>query len=86
VASFVPKPCTHCNGVDFHVLPGLQLEVWRATQVFGMAASQQLTGGTRWTVTSVICARCGRTEVFTQNAAELAPLLPGSHTVTSTRT
>jgi hypothetical protein len=68
--------------VSFHVLPGVQLEVWRATTVLGMTASQKLGGGVRWTHTAVICTQCGRTESFTTNAAELAQHVPGSHIVT----
>ncbi len=82
--SFAPRPCLHCGGTSFHVIPGVQLDIWRAASVLGMTASQQLTGK-RWTVTVVACTACGRSDTFTQDAAALAAAYPGSQIVTTQR-
>lgn len=78
--SFDPKPCAHCGAHTFHVMPGVQLEIWRATTAFGMAASKKVTNST---FTLVVCTHCGRTETFAADAAGLAQLIPGAHVVTS---
>ena len=82
--SFSPRPCLHCAGTSFHVIPGVQLEVWRTASVFGMTARQRV-GGQHWTLTVVACTQCGRTETFTSDAAGLAAQFPGSEIVTTTR-
>lgn len=79
--SFTPRPCAHCGGLSFHMLPDIQLEVWHATQFMGMNASTKVTGGVRWCVTAVICTQCGRTETFTRNAAQLAEHIPGAQLI-----
>jgi hypothetical protein len=84
--SFMPRPCLHCSGAQFHVIPGVQLEIWQATTVLGLTASSKKGGGRRWTMTLVVCAQCGRTETFTTNAAELASIYEGSQQITTTRT
>ncbi|MFO0693935.1 MAG: hypothetical protein U0230_10300 [Polyangiales bacterium] len=83
--SFQPRPCLHCGGPEFHVVPGVQLEVWRATSVLGMDASQKMTGGRRWSFTLVICTQCGRTETFTTNGAEVASFYPEAQRITTSR-
>jgi hypothetical protein len=80
--SFSPKPCAHCGNVHFHVLPGVQVEAGLATTVLGMSAYQKILGA-RLSLTLVACTQCGRTEVFTANAAELAQKVPGSHVAQS---
>ncbi|MBX3271050.1 MAG: hypothetical protein KF729_12365 [Sandaracinaceae bacterium] len=80
--SFEPRPCAHCGSAHFHVVPGVQLEVWQAMG----AASAKITGGRRWSMTLVVCAHCGRTETFTTNGPELASMFRGSQQVTTTRT
>lgn len=82
--SFTPRPCAHCAGTSFHVIPGVQLELWRVSSVLGMAASAKL-GANRWTVTVVACTQCGRSETFTNDPASLAALYPGSQIVTTNR-
>lgn len=83
--SFVPRSCAHCGAGSFQVVPGVQLEIWEATKVFGIQASQVKSGGSRWTFTLVICEQCGRTETFTANTAEVAALYEGSQRITTTR-
>jgi hypothetical protein len=58
-------------------MPNLQLELWKGTAVFGMAARTQL--GPYWAFTLVLCTQCGRTDVFTTNGAELATHVPGTY-------
>lgn len=84
--SFVPRPCAHCGGVRFHVIPGMQLEMWQASSLMGMSTSSKVTGGKRWTFTLVACAECGRTETFTTNAAELASIFGDAQQITTSRT
>ena len=72
--SFVPRPCAHCRGTQFHVIPGVQFEMWQTSSLLGIAASSKIGGGRRWSVTLVVCAQCGRTETFTTNGAELASI------------
>ncbi|MBX3231799.1 MAG: hypothetical protein KIT84_44290 [Labilithrix sp.] len=80
--SFSPRPCAHCGGVQFHVLPDVMLEPHKVV-MFGRTTGGQRLGW--WKVTIVICVQCTRTELFTPNAAELVSLTPGAHVVTSTR-
>ncbi len=80
--SFSPKPCAHCGGRSFQLVPNLQLEYWQASTVFGLMASSKATGGARWTLTLVICAQCGRTETFTVNGSELSQMIRGSTVIT----
>ena len=84
--SFTPRPCLHCGGTRFHVIPGLQLEIWQTSVVLGIQASSKKGSGRRWTMTLVACTQCGRTETFTSNAAELASIYEGSQEITTTRT
>ncbi len=83
--SFTPRPCPHCGGVSFHLIPGVQLDVAHATTLFGIAASQHIKGE-RWTFTIVSCTQCGRSDTFTNDPASLAALYAGSQIVTTTRT
>ena len=75
--SYHPKPCGHCGGKSFQVLPQLQVELWTPTTVLGLVASQNLQ--VRHTFTLVVCAQCTHTEMFTTNAAEIAHRLTGSY-------
>ncbi|MBX3201804.1 MAG: hypothetical protein KF894_26955 [Labilithrix sp.] len=79
--SFSPRPCAHCRGTQFHVLPDVMLEANKAV-AFGRQTGGQKVGW--WKLTVVICAQCTRTELFTPNAAELLPLFPGAFAATST--
>ncbi|MBK7584679.1 MAG: hypothetical protein IPI67_31395 [Myxococcales bacterium] len=81
--TFTPKPCAHCGGQSFHLVPNLQLEFWQPTTTFGVRASQKATGGARWTMTLLICTHCGKTETFTVNAAELCRHVQGSTSISS---
>lgn len=83
--SFVPRPCSHCSGTRLHVIPGVQLEMWQASSVLGIASSSKVTGGRRWSFTLVVCVQCGRTETFTTNAPELASIFGGSQEITTGR-
>jgi ribosomal protein L37E len=76
--SFTPKPCAHCGGRSFHLVPNLQLEYWQAMTAFGLQASRKATAGARWTLTLVICTQCGRTEAFTVNGPDVAQRVQGS--------
>lgn len=80
--SFSPRPCAHCGGTSFHVLPGVQLEPSQVSSVFGLVSSRKLSG-VWWTITLVVCTQCGRTETFTNNAAELASHITGSYVASS---
>lgn len=84
--SFAPRPCAHCGSAQFHVIPGVQLEIWQSSSVLGMSASSKITGGRRWSMTLVVCAHCGRTETFTTNGPELATFYAGSQQITTART
>jgi hypothetical protein len=65
------------------VFPNLQQELWKPTTVFGMQASQKITGTCAWTFTIVVCTQCGRTDTFTVNGAELAERVKDSYPVTA---
>jgi hypothetical protein len=80
--SFSPRPCAHCGGTTFHLLPDLKLETHKATTVMGLQAAQKI-GWLRLTL--VVCSQCTRTEMFTSNVAEMAPHLPGAGIVNATR-
>jgi hypothetical protein len=43
--SFMPRPCSHCQSARFHVVPGVQLEIWQTSSVLGLAASKKVSGG-----------------------------------------
>lgn len=81
--SFSPKPCAHCGGTSFTVLPDVMLEAHKSVQVLGMVGGQKLPGW--WKLTIVVCAQCTRTELFSPNAAEMARHVPGAYPTTSTR-
>jgi hypothetical protein len=75
--SFSPKPCLHCGGTSFHVVPNIQTQLWRGTTALGMQAHQKMN--VWWTYTLVLCTRCARTDVFTVNAAEMTQGIEGSY-------
>lgn len=81
--SFSPKPCTHCGGTQFHVLPEVAIEAHKAVAVFGMTGTQHVG---HWRVTLVVCVQCSRTETFTTNAAELVQQVPGAYPASSIAT
>jgi hypothetical protein len=81
--SFALKPCSHCGGSSFHVLPDVQLEPYKATTVMGMTAGSKVGGW--WRITMVVCAQCTRTDMFTTNIAELAPRVSGAYMLQATR-
>lgn len=82
--SYSPKPCVHCGGIDFQVLPGVQLDVRQASTVFGMVGSRAATGSGRWwTFTVVLCARCGHADAFSTNTAGVARHISGAYVATS---
>lgn len=75
--SFTPKPCPHCGGVSFQIVPNLQLELYQPAIALGMAASRST--GVRWTFSLVVCTRCGRSDTFTMNGPELGQRIPGAY-------
>jgi predicted nucleic-acid-binding Zn-ribbon protein len=81
--SFSPKPCSHCGGTSFHVLPDLLLEAHKAVVSFGMTAGSKIPGW--WRLTLVVCTQCTRTEFFTPNIAELASRVDGDYVVNASR-
>jgi len=83
-ASFSPKPCAHCGGTSFHVLPDVQLEVHKLVTVLGLPGAGKVPGW--WRLTLVICAQCTHTEFFTPNVAELVKRIPGAYTATARAT
>lgn len=78
--SFAPRPCAHCSGTQFHVLPDVMLEPHKAVQ-YGRTTGGQKVGF--WKLTVVICMQCARTEMFTANTAELVPLFPSAYGASS---
>ncbi len=84
--SFNPRPCPHCAGTSFHVIPGVQLEVHASPAMFGLAEAIKIKNQQpRWAFTIVACAQCGRSETFTNDPAKLAAVFPTSQMVTSNR-
>ena len=84
--SFNPRPCPHCAGTSFHVIPSLQFDVFVSGAIFGRGEAVKIKAQLpRWTVTLVACAQCGRTETFSNGIEQLAAMFPTSQTVTSTR-
>jgi hypothetical protein len=71
-----PYPaCPSCSGDAFISLPEVAFEAHKSVTALGLPAIQR--SGT-WRATMVICARCGRTDLFTKDAEELAGRIPGS--------
>lgn len=83
--SFSPRPCPHCAGTSFHVIPGMQHPVHASIAMHGVVTATKVKEH-RWTFTLVACTSCGRSETFTTDAAQLAAVFPGSQTVTTSRT
>ena len=83
--SFNPRPCPHCGGTSFHVIPDIGFDVYVAPQVFGTqeAAKIKMTRPI-WYATLVGCTQCGRTEAFS-NLGQLAEKFPTAYTATSNR-
>ena len=69
--AFNLAPCP-CGGTSFHYLPGV-------TVFHGETPHQARI----WQVTMVACTACGRTEMFTQNAAQIAQHCKGATTITA---
>ena len=62
--SYTQRPCV-CGGTSFQVLPNIQVH-------HGSSTYTQV-----WSVTAVVCAQCTRTEMFTNNADQVASHLEG---------
>ena len=76
--TFTPKPCAHCVGSTFTVIPNLAVELWRpGGAIFGMTGYEKVHAN--WNYTLVICMKCSRTETFTTNTAELIKRVPGAY-------
>jgi predicted nucleic-acid-binding Zn-ribbon protein len=82
--SFSPRPCSHCGGTSFHVVPGVQLELRGSAAVLGVAKAT-LISRERWSFTIVMCTQCGRSETFTTEPAKLAAYFPTAQIVTTNR-
>lgn len=83
--SFNPRPCPHCGGTSFHVIPDLGFDVYVSPQVFGVREAAIITQQRpKWYATLVGCVQCGRTEAFS-NLAQLAEKFPTAYTATSDR-
>ncbi len=70
-------PCLSCGANEFVSIPEVAYEAHRAATAFGVAGVQRIG---YWRATLVICAKCGHTDVFTTNTAELAKSVPGAMT------
>lgn len=70
-------PCPSCGANEFLSLPEVAYEAHRATTAFGLKAVQRVG---YWHASLVICTKCGRTDVFTKNTAEMAQVVPGAAT------
>jgi hypothetical protein len=68
--SYPLKPCV-CGGANFHFLPDVSVYY----------DQEKHLGGLCWTMNLVICTSCGRTEMFTQNAAQVASHVAGAKTI-----
>ena len=66
------RPCPACGGVEFHNLPDLAFEVHRAVGI----ALTKLPTSIR--VALIVCSGCGKTDLHTQNVAQLVPRVPGA--------
>jgi hypothetical protein len=67
--AFTLNPCA-CGGTSFHYLPGVTVH-------HGDTAASSW----RWSVNMVVCQKCGRTEMFTQNAEVIATHLKGAQVI-----
>ena len=76
MAAFTPKPCAHCGGNSFGILPNVQLDVMHSTTVLGLRAAKTIP--VNWHLTLVVCTHCGCTQMFTMNGGELAQHVPGA--------
>jgi hypothetical protein len=72
--TFTPRPCQHCHGVSFHVVPNLRAELYEATSFLGIQAGKD-KGWLSFSL--VICAQCSHTEMFTTNGPDLVQKIPG---------
>ena len=78
--SFSPKPCPHCGGTSFHVLPDILIEPHRA---LNSVATQKIGGW--WRLTLVACTQCMRTELFSPTIDKLASVVTGAYTANASR-
>jgi hypothetical protein len=76
-----PRPCSHCGSATFHFLPQVRLPFEVATTLLGVTASKRIKG-TFWEFTLVVCAQCGLSQMFTNNAPQVAQHVPGANTST----
>ena len=59
-----------CGGTSFFVLPEIHIH-------FGPTVHS----AHNWTVTAVVCTQCTRTEMFTNNADQVARHVPNARTI-----
>lgn len=83
--SFSPRPCPHCRGTSFHVIPGMQVAIRCSPAMYGVAADAMMMNA-RMTFTLVACTQCGRSETFTNDIAKVASHYPQAQVITTTRT
>ena len=70
-----PYPnCPACGEHRFYRLPGLAFPLLETAA----AGLRKRTGGSTYECTAIVCAGCGRTDLFTSDAAELAGRVPGA--------
>lgn len=86
--SFDPRPCPHCGGTSFTVIPNLGFDVYVAPSVHGgPGEAQKIKLKVPRLYASVVgCQQCGRIEMFSGSLAQLAAMFPTATTATSTRT
>jgi hypothetical protein len=70
------RPCPSCGGVEFDSLPDLAFELYNASTVMGLAAMSKISGGLLFTL--VVCSGCGKTDMYTKNAAKVAERCKGA--------
>ena len=71
-------PCPSCGGVEFDSLPDLAFEPQQAKLIGGTPAYMKIPGAQFLVFTFVVCSGCGKTDVYTKNAAKVAQRCEGA--------
>lgn len=67
------RPCPSCGGVEFDSLPDLAFELLNAQK-----AMTKFPGAQHLVFSIVVCSGCGKTDLYTKNAAKIAEWCRGA--------
>ena len=71
------RPCPSCGGVEFDSFPDLAIELMSITNAnSALPIPVKLGAGLNFSL--IVCSGCGKTDVYTKNAAKLRERVKGA--------